>query len=222
MTAVLCLHKETRHIVIIWEETDPEYFPSSRPRQQDVFSCSYLNLFSVCLHDKHMFIAWQRQICRKPVHWFIHSPTHPTHPPTYPPNQPPTLRPTHLKKKLEKNHSILHPPTHPSTLRPTHPLTHLAIHLISPHLSLNGKGCWGTTDDFTTNFLHFFLFSTALWDLANSSPVHSLMLSSHLFFCLPFLLPPFTVPCKMVLVKPDERETCPYHFGLRLFPMIRQ
>ena len=41
---------------------------------------------------------------------------------------------------------------------------------------------WGTTDDFTTGFLHFSLFPTALWDLANSRPVHSLMLSFHLFF----------------------------------------
>ena len=67
------------------------------------------------------------------------------------------------------------------------------------HLSLNHEGRWGTTDDFTTNFLHFSLFSTALWNWANSRPVHSLMLSSHLFLCLPCLLPPFTVPCKMVL-----------------------
>ena len=35
-----------------------------------------------------------------------------------------------------------------------------------------------------------FLFSTALWDLMNSRPVHSLMLSSHLFFRLPCLLAP--------------------------------
>ena len=75
------------------------------------------------------------------------------------------------------------------------------------HLSLNRGGRWGTTYDFTTSFLHFSLFSTALWDLANSRPVHSLMLSSHLFFCLPCLLPPFTVPCKMVLARPDKRET---------------
>ena len=53
----------------------------------------------------------------------------------------------------------------------------------------------------------FFLFSTALWDSANSRPVHSLMMSSHLFLCLPCLLPLFTVPCKMVLARPDERET---------------
>ena len=43
--------------------------------------------------------------------------------------------------------------------------------------------------------------------LPNSRPVNSLMLSSHLFLCLPCLLPPFTVPCKMVLARPDEWET---------------
>ena len=36
------------------------------------------------------------------------------------------------------------------------------------------EGRWGTTDDFATSFLHFSLFSTALWNLANSRPVHSL------------------------------------------------
>ena len=43
----------------------------------------------------------------------------------------------------------------------------------------------------------FSVFYTALWDLANSRPVHFLMLHSHLF-CFPCLLPPFTVPCEMV------------------------
>ena len=72
--------------------------------------------------------------------------------------------------------------------------------------SLYREGRWGTTDDFATSFLHFSLFSTALWDLPNSGPVHSLMLSSHIFLCLPCPLPPFTVPCKMVVARPDERE----------------
>ena len=89
----------------------------------------------------------------------------------------------------------------------------------SSHLSLNCEGRWGTTGDFATNFLHF---STALWDLVNSRPVHSLMLSSHLFLCLPCLLPSFTVSCKMVLVRPDERETWPYHCSLHLFMMVRK
>ena len=90
------------------------------------------------------------------------------------------------------------------------------------HQSLNREGRWGTTDDFATIFLHFSLFSTALWDiLANSRPVQSLMLSSHLVLCLSCLLPRFTVPCKKVLTRPDERETWPYHCSLRLFTIIR-
>ena len=89
------------------------------------------------------------------------------------------------------------------------------------HLSLNRESRWSTTDDFVTSFLHFPLFSTALWDLANSRPVHSLMLSSHLFLCLPCLLLPFAVPCKMVLAGLDERETWRYHCSLRLFTMVR-
>ena len=63
----------------------------------------------------------------------------------------------------------------------------------------------------------FSLFSTAIWDFPNSKPVHSQMLSSHLGLCLPGLLPPFTVPCKMVLARPDERETyLPVHVLERL------
>ena len=78
--------------------------------------------------------------------------------------------------------------------------------LASPHLTLSRDGRLGTTDDFATSFIHFSLLSTALWDLTNSRPVQSLM-SSHLFFCLPCPLPTFTVLCKMVLAKPDKRET---------------
>ena len=73
-------------------------------------------------------------------------------------------------------------------------LLHLSFRVDHHHhhyLFLNCEDRWGTKDDFATNFLHLFLFSTALWDLPNSRPVHSLMLSSHLFLCLPRLLPPF-------------------------------
>ena len=75
---------------------------------------------------------------------------------------------------------------------------------------------------FTTSFLSFSLFSTALWDLPNSRPVHSLMLSSHLVLCLPCFLPPFTVPCKMVLARPDKWETWPYHSCLGPFTIVRK
>ena len=91
------------------------------------------------------------------------------------------------------------------------------------YLSLNREGRWCTTDDFATSFLHFSLFSTALWDLVKSRSVHSLMmLSSHLFLYLPCVRPLFTVPCEIVLARPDGRETCPYHCSLRLFTMVRR
>ena len=67
-----------------------------------------------------------------------------------------------------------------------------------------------------------FIFPCFPLDLANSRPVHSLMLSSHLFLCLPCLLPPFTVPCEMVLARPDKREKWPYYCSLRLFTMVRR
>ena len=54
------------------------------------------------------------------------------------------------------------------------------------------------------------------------APGLSLMLSSHLFFCLPCLLPPFTVPHEMGLARPDERETCTYHCSWRLFTTVRR
>ena len=44
----------------------------------------------------------------------------------------------------------------------------------------------GTTGEFTTAPFHLVLFSAALVELAKSIPVHSLILSSQLFFCLPF------------------------------------
>ena len=48
---------------------------------------------------------------------------------------------------------------------------HLAYHH-HHYQSINRKGRWGTTDDFTVSFLHFSLFSTAFWDLPNFRPVH--------------------------------------------------
>ena len=48
------------------------------------------------------------------------------------------------------------------------------------------EGRRGTTDEFATIPFHLDLFSAALVELAKSISVHSLILSSHLFFCLPF------------------------------------
>ena len=128
---------------------------------------------------------------------------------------------TLVKEKKSDKISLQHTPKKKNTCCFTLGLTSLlyvtgeyfmkALYVHHDHhcLSLNREGCWGTTDDFATSFLHFSLFSTALWDLPNSEPVHSLVLCSHLFLCLPCLLPPFTVPCKMVL--PDLMNRRPDH-----------
>ena len=56
----------------------------------------------------------------------------------------------------------------------------------------------------------------------HSRPVHSLMLSSHRFLCLPLRLPPWTVPCRTVLASPDVRVTYTYHFSLCLFTVVKR
>ena len=81
------------------------------------------------------------------------------------------------------------------------------------------EGRWGTTDEFAT--IHLDLFSAALVELAKSNPVHSLILSSHLFFCLPLFLFPFTVPCRIVFAKPEDLETWPNHLSFHFLTRVR-
>ena len=83
-------------------------------------------------------------------------------------------------------------------------------------ITLGGRR--GTTDEFATIPFHLDLFSAALVELAKSIPVHSLILSSHLFFCLPLFLFPFTVPCRIVFAKPEDLETWPNHLSFRFGP----
>ena len=71
------------------------------------------------------------------------------------------------------------------------------------------EGRRGTTDEVATIPFHLDLFSAAQVDLAKSIPVHSLILSSHLFFCLPLFHFPFTVPCGLVFAKPEEARRIP-------------
>ena len=83
------------------------------------------------------------------------------------------------------------------------------------------EGRRGTTDEFATIPFHLDLFSAALVELAKSIPVHSLTLSSHLFFCLPLFLFPFTVPCRIVFAKPEDLETWPNHLSFRFLTRVR-
>ena len=79
----------------------------------------------------------------------------------------------------------------------------------------------GTTDEFATTRLHFILFSNALVELAKSIPVHYLILSAHLFFCLPLFLFPFTVPRRIVFAKPEDLETWQNHLSFRFLTRVR-
>ena len=83
------------------------------------------------------------------------------------------------------------------------------------------EGRLGTSDEFATNPFHLDLFSAALVELAKSIPVHSLILSSHLFFCLPLFRFPFTVPCRIVFAKPEDLETWPNHLSFRFLTRVR-
>ena len=68
---------------------------------------------------------------------------------------------------------------------------HLILsYLILSYLSRSLIDRWGTTVDFTTSFLHSSRLSTFRCGIFHSRPVHSLMLSSHRFLCLPLRLPP--------------------------------
>ena len=80
----------------------------------------------------------------------------------------------------------------------------------------------GTTDDLATSSLHSSRLSAFLMAASSVKPVHSGMLSSHLFFCLPRLLPPWTVPYMIVLTSPDDLVMCPYHLSLRCLTVVRR
>ena len=83
------------------------------------------------------------------------------------------------------------------------------------------EGRWGTIDKFATIPFHIGLFSAVLVELAKSIPVHSLILSSNLFLCLPHFLFPFTVPCRIVFARPEDLETWPNHLSFRFLTWVR-
>ena len=83
------------------------------------------------------------------------------------------------------------------------------------------EGRRGTTDEIVTIPFHLVLFSAALVELAKSIPVHSLILSSHLFVCLPLYLFPFNVPCRIVFAKPEDLEIWLNHLSFRFLTSVR-
>ena len=121
-----------------------------------------------------------------------------------PPDQESRALPTELPRPPTFTHTYTHAPT---VSVPHHSLTH--------HTSRSLDDPWGIKDDRATTFLHSSLSSAFQRVSPNSYPVHSDILSSHLFFCLSFLLPPCTVPCRIIFSSPVDLVMCPCHLILR-------
>ena len=95
--------------------------------------------------------------------------------------------------------------------------------IISSSQSLYLGGRQGIADDVAAIPFHYSLSSAALRESPNHIPIHSLMLSSHLFFCLPLLLAPFTVHCRICHARGSWDEIMwPYHLSFRFFTMVRR
>ena len=85
--------------------------------------------------------------------------------------------------------------------------------------SLNDR--WSIKDNRATTFLHFCLSSAFQRTSSNPNPVHCDMLSSYLFFfCVPFLLPPCTVPCRVIFASPVDLVMCPYNLNLSFLTVV--
>ena len=96
---------------------------------------------------------------------------------------------------------------------------HLQVQMLVSSLvySIILLGRLGTTDDFTATPFHFYLFSTALVELAMSIPVRSLMLSYYLFFCLHLLFLIYCALKKLFFPRPEDLETCPNQLSFCVF-----
>ena len=104
------------------------------------------------------------------------------------------------------------------------PLAFFLYNFCSPTNSLTrssrGLNClWDIKDDRTTTFLHFPLSSAFGRASPNTNFVDSDILSSHLFFCLPYLPPP-TVRCRIILASPVDLVMRPYHLNLRFLTLV--
>ena len=88
-------------------------------------------------------------------------------------------------------------------------------------LSHSLGGWLETTDEFATIPFHLVLFSAALVELAKSIPVHSFILSFHLFFCLPVVLCPYTMPCSIAFAKPEDIQMWRNYLSFHVLTRVR-
>ena len=75
----------------------------------------------------------------------------------------------------------------------------------------------GAIDDLATSSLHSSRLSAFLMAAPSIMPVHSGMLSSHLFFCLPLLLPPCPCPAGLSCYVPVPFQFASRYCGQEVF-----
>ena len=92
----------------------------------------------------------------------------------------------------------------------------ITVNILCLFYPITLEGCRGTTDEFATIPFHLLLFSAALVERAKSIHVHSLILSSDHFFCLPL----FLSPCP-VLAKQKFLETWSNHLTFHFLTRVR-
>ena len=83
---------------------------------------------------------------------------------------------------------------------------------------ITSEGRRGTRDKFATIPFRLFLFSATLVELAI---LFLLILFSHLFFCLPLFLFPFSMPHRIVSANPEDLETWPNDLSFRFLIKIK-
>ena len=80
---------------------------------------------------------------------------------------------------------------------------------------------WDIKDGRATTFLHSSLSSVFRRAAPNPNTIHSdILYYSHLFFCLPFILPPCTVPCMITFASPVDLVMCPYDLNLHFLTVV--
>ena len=135
-------------------------------------------------------------------------------------NQAANIKPVQTNKHTNKQNFPKYKYTHKHAR--THARTHTHAHTcvrarITPlHFTypLSLADHWGTKNDRATTFLYPDLFSAFRGlhpNLNLSIPLRCLPIS---FFSLPFLLPPCTVPCRIIFASPVDLVMCPYDLSL--------
>ena len=88
------------------------------------------------------------------------------------------------------------------------------------HSSRSLDDRWGIEDDRATTFLYSSLSSAFRRASPNPNPVYSYILSSHLFFCLPFLFPPCSELYMIIFASPVDLVMSLNHLNLRFLTVV--